>query len=156
MNIKDTLNKFYDKVNPKRIDYSCSSDEEINARIRLRDAFMNESLKYQEMIDRKIIEKFDGLKYEGQYIKYYDGGEDYAISYIKCTKVERLIYGIKIKGLIYTIYTDGRLDIDMTDTSSVTVNYSDIDEELEIITEEEYTKNITEAINTVLNKFLEK
>ena len=79
MNIKDTLNKFYEKVKPERIDYSCSSDEEINARIRLRDAFMNESLKYQEMIDRKIMEKFDGLKYEGQYIKYYDGGEDYAI-----------------------------------------------------------------------------
>ena len=156
MNIKDTLNKFYKKVKPERIDYSCSSDEEINARIRLRDAFMNESLKYQEMIDRKIMEKFDGLKYEGQYIKYYDGGEDYAISYIKCTKVERLIYGIKIKGLIYTIYTDGRLDIDMTDTSSVIVNYSDIDEELEIITEEEYTKNITEAVNNIYEKFLKK
>lgn len=154
MNIKDTLNKFYEKVKPERIDYSCSSDEEISARIRLRDAFMNESLKYQEMIDRKIMEKFDGLKYEGQYIKYYDGGEDYAISYIKCTKVERLIYGIKIKGLIYTIYTDGRLDIDMTDTSSVTVNYSDIDEELEIITEEEYTKNITEAVNNIMKSFL--
>ena len=154
MNIKDTLNKFYEKVKPERIDYSCSSDEEINARIRLRDAFMNESLKYQEMIDRKIMEKFDGLKYEGQYIKYYDGGEDYAISYIKCTKVERLIYGIKIKGLIYTIYTDGRLDIDMTDTSSVTVNYSDIDEELEIITEEEYTKTITEAVNNIMKSFL--
>ena len=136
MNIKDALNKFYDKVNPEIIDYSCSSDEEINALRRLRDAFMNESSKYQEMIDRKIMEKFDGLKYEGQYIKYYDGGEDYAISYIKCTKVERLTYGIKIKGLIYTIYTDGRLDIDMTDTSSITVNYSDIDEELEIITED--------------------
>ena len=154
MNIKDTLNRFYEKVKPERIDYSCSSDEEINARIRLRDAFMNESLKYQEMIDRKIMEKFDGLKYEGQYIKYYDGGEDYAISYIKCTKVERLIYGIKIKGLIYTIYTDGRLDIDMTDTSSVTVNYSDIDEELEIITEEKYTKNITEAVNNIMKSFL--
>ena len=154
MNIKDTLNKFYEKVKPERIDYSCSSNEEINVRIRLRDAFMNESLKYQEMIDRKIMEKFDGLKYEGQYIKYYDGGEDYAISYIKCTKVERLIYGIKIKGLIYTIYTDGRLDIDMTDTSSVTVNYSDIDEELEIITEEEYTKTITEAVNNIYEKFL--
>ena len=154
MNIKDALNRFYEKVKPERIDYSCSSDEEINARIRLRDAFMNESLKYQEMIDRKIMEKFDGLKYEGQYIKYYDGGEDYAISYIKCTKVERLIYGIKIKGLIYTIYTDGRLDIDMTDTSSVTVNYSDIDEELEIITEEEYTKTIIAAVNNIYEKFL--
>lgn len=154
MNIKDTLNRFYEKVKPERIDYSCSSDEEINARIRLRDAFMNESLKYQEMIDRKIMEKFDGLKYEGQYIKYYDGGEDYAISYIKCTKVERLIYGIKIKGLIYTIYTDGRIDIDMTNTSSVTVNYSDIDEELEIISEEEYTKTITEAVNNIYEKFL--
>ena len=156
MNIKDILNKFYEKVKPERIDYSCSSDEEINARIRLRDAFMNESLKYQEMIDRKIMEKFDGLKYEGQYIKYYDGGEDYAISYIKCTKVERLIYGIKIKGLIYTIYTDGRLDIDMTDTSSVTVNYSDIDEELEIISEEEYTKTIIAAVNNIYEKFLKK
>ena len=156
MNIKDALNEFYEKVNPERIDYSCSSDEQIHALRRLRDACMNESSKYQEMIDRKIMEKFDGLKYEGQYIKYYDGGEDYAISYIKCTKVERLTYGIKIKGLIYTIYTDGRLDIDMTDTSSVTVNYSDIDEELEIISEEEYIKTITEAINTVLNKFLEK
>ena len=154
MNIKDTLNKFYEKVKPERIDYSCSSDEEINARIRLRDAFMNESLKYQEMIDRKIMEKFDGLKYEGQYIKYYDGGEDYAISYIKCTKVERLIYGIKIKGLIYTIYTDGRLDIDMTDTSSVTVNYSDIDEELEIITEEEYKGGIKHFIENISENFL--
>ena len=156
MNIKDTLNRFYEKVKPERIDYSCSSDEEINARIRLRDVFMNESLKYQEMIDRKIMEKFDGLKYEGQYIKYYDGGEDYAISYIKCTKVERLIYGIKIKGLIYTIYTDGRLDIDMTDTSSVTVNYSDIDEEIEIITEEEYTKTIIATVNNIYEKFLKK
>ena len=156
MNIKDALNKFYDKVNPERIDYSCSSDEDINELRRLRDAFMNESSKYQEMIDRKIMEKFDGLKYEGQYIKYYDGGEDYAISYIKCTKVERLIYGIKIKGLIYTIYTDGRLDIDMTDTSSVTVNYSDIDEELEIITEDEYTKTIIAAVNNIYEKFLKK
>ena len=154
MNIKDALNKFYEKVNTERIDYSCSSDEEINALRRLRDAFMNESSKYQEMIDRKIMEKFDGLKYEGQYIKYYDGGEDYAVSYIKCTKVERLTYGIKIKGLIYTIYTNGRLDIDMTDTSSVTVNYSDIDEELEIISEEEYTKNITEAVNNIMKSFL--
>ena len=156
MNIKDALNRVYDKVNPEIIDYSCSSDEEINALRRLRDAFMNESSKYQEMIDRKIMEKFDGLKYEGQYIKYYDGGEDYAISYIKCTKVERLTYGIKINGLIYTIYTDGRLDIDMTDTSSVIVNYSDIDEELEIITEEEYTKNITEAVNNIMKSFLKK
>ena len=65
MNIKDALNTFYDKVNPERIDYSCSSDEEINELRRLRDAFMNESSKYQEMIDRKIMEKFDGLKYEG-------------------------------------------------------------------------------------------
>lgn len=154
MNIKDALNKFYEKVNPERIDYSCSSDEEINALRRLRDAFIDESSKYQEMIDMKIMEKFDGLKYEGQYIKYYDGGEDYTISYIKCTKVERLTYGIKIKGLIYTIYTDGRLDIDMTDTSSVTVNYSDIDEELEIITEEEYTKNITGAVNNIMKSFL--
>ena len=67
MNIKDALNRVYDKVNPERIDYDyyCSSDEEINALRRLRDAFMNESSKYQEMIDRKIMEKFDGLKYEG-------------------------------------------------------------------------------------------
>ena len=108
------------------------------------------------MIDRKIMEKFDGLKYEGQYIKYYDGGEDYAISYIKCTKVERLTYGIKIKGLIYTIYTDGRIDIDMTNTSSVTVNYSDIDDELEIITEDEYIESVTGLMNGMLNKLLEK
>ena len=154
MNIKDALNKFYDKVNPERIDYSCNSDEEINELRRLRDAFMNESSKYQEMIDRKIMEKFDGLKYEGQYIKYYEFGEDYEISYIKCTKVERLTYGIRIKGLIYTIYTDGQLDIDMTDTSSITVNYSDIDEELEIISEEEYIKNITEAVNNIMKSFL--
>ena len=154
MNIKDTLNRFYEKVKPERIDYSCSSDEEIDARIRLRDAFMNESLKYQEMIDRKIMEKFDGLKYEGQYIKYYEFGEDYAVSYIKCTKVERLTYGIRIKGLFYTIYTNGQLDIDMTDTYSITVNYSDIDEELEIISEEEYIKNITEAVNNIMKSFL--
>ena len=154
MNIKEALNKFYDKVNPNRIDYNCNSDEEINELRRLRDAFMNESSKYQEMIDRKIMEKFDGLKYEGQYIKYYDCGEDYAISYIKCTKVERLTYGIRIKGLIYTIYTDGQLDIDMTDTSSVTVNYSDIDEELEIISEEEYKKDIKTYIENISEKFL--
>ena len=154
MDIKEALNKFYDKVNPQRIDYSCNSDEEINELRRLRDAFMNESSKYQEMIDRKIMEKFDGLKYEGQYIKYYEFGEDYAISYIKCTKVERLTYGIRIKGLFYTIYPDGQLDIDMTDTYSITVNYSDIDEELEIISEEEYTKNITEAVNNIMKSFL--
>ena len=154
MNIKDTLNKFYDKVNPERIDYSCGSDEEINELRRLRDAFMNESSKYQDMIDRKIMEKFDGLKYEGQYIKYYEFGEDYEISYIKCTKVERLTYGIRIKGLFYTIYPDGQLDIDMTDTYSITVNYSDIAEELEIISEEEYIKNITEAVNNIMKSFL--
>ena len=100
------------------------------------------------------MEKFDGLKYEGKYIKYYEFGEDYAISYIKCTKVERLTYGIRIKGLFYTIYPDGQLDIDMTDTYSITVNYSDIDEELEIISEEEYTKNITEAVNNIMKSFL--
>ena len=154
MNIKDALNKFYDKVNPERIDYSCSSDEEINELRRLRDAFMNESSKYQDMIDRKIMEKFDGLKYEGKYIKYYEFGEDYEISYIKCTKVERLTYGIRIKGLFYTIYPDGQLDIDMTNTSSITVNYSDIDEELEIISEEDYTKTITEALNNIMKSFL--
>ncbi len=154
MNIKEALNKFYDKVNPNRIDYNCNSDEEINELRRLRDAFMNESSKYQEMIDRKIMEKFDGLKYEGQYIKYYDCGEDYAISYIKCTKVERLTYGIRIIGLFYTIYTDGQLDIDMTDTSSVTVNYSDIDDELEIITEDEYKKGIKHFIENISESFL--
>ena len=100
------------------------------------------------------MEKFDGLKYEGKYIKYYEFGEDYAISYIKCTKVERLTYGIRITGLFYTIYPDGQLDIDMTDTYSITVNYSDIDEELEIISEEEYTKNITEAVNNIMKSFL--
>ena len=36
------------------------------------------------------------------------------------------------------------------------VNYSDIDEELEIITEEEYTKTITEAVNNIYEKFFEK
>ena len=154
MNIKEALNNFYDKVNPNRIDYNCNSDEEINELRRLRDAFMNESSKYQEMIDRKIMEKFDGLKYEGQYIKYYEFGEDYEISYIKCTKVERLTYGIRIKGLFYTIYPDGQLDIDMTDTYSITVNYSDIDEELEIISEEEYTKTLTEAVNNIMKSFL--
>ena len=152
--ITEALKKFYDKVNPERIDYSCSSDEEINELRRLRDAFMNESSKYQDMIDRKIMEKFDGLKYEGQYIKYYEFGEDYEISYIKCTKVERLTYGIRIKGLFYTIYPDGQLDIDMTDTYSITVNYSDIDEELEIISEEEYTKTLTEAVNNIMKSFL--
>ena len=156
MNIKDALNEFYEKVNSEIIDYSCSSDEEINTLRRLRDAFMDESSKYQEMIDRKIMEKFDGLKYEGQYIKYYDGGEDYAISYIKCTKVERLTYGIRVKGLFYTVYSDGQLDIDMTDTSSVAVNYSDIDEELEIISEEEYIESVTGLINGTLNKLLGK
>ena len=44
----------------------------------------------------------------------------------------------------------------MTDTSSVIVNYSDIDEELEIISEEEYSKNITEAVNNIYEKFFEK
>ena len=154
MNIKDELNKFYDKVNPERIDYSCSSDEDINELRRLRDAFMNESSKYQEMIDRKIMEKFDGLKYEGKYIRYFHGGEGYIISYIKCTKVERLTYGIKLKGSFCTIYTDGQLHIDMTNTSSITVNYSDIDEELEIISEEDYTKTITEALNNIMKSFL--
>ena len=41
MDIKETLNKFYDKINPERIDYSCSSYEEINELRRLRDAFMD-------------------------------------------------------------------------------------------------------------------
>ena len=59
--IKDALNKFYDKVNPERIDYNCNSDEEINELRRLRDAFTQESSKYQDMIDRKIIENF-GVK----------------------------------------------------------------------------------------------
>ena len=152
--ITEALKKFYDKVNPNNIDYSCNSDEEINELRRLRNAFKEESSKYQEMIDRKIMEKFDALKYEGKYIRYFHSGEHNTISYIKCTKVERLTYGIRITGLFYTIYTDGQLDIDMTDTSSVTVNYSDIDEELEIITEEEYTKNITEAVNNIMKNFL--
>ena len=111
------------------------------------------------MIDRKIMEKFDGLKYEGQYIKYYDCGEDYAISYIKCTKVERLTYGIKLKGSFCTVYSDGsdgQVEIDIDDNSWVSVNYSDIDDEVEIISEEEYTKKVTEAVNNTLNKLLEK
>ena len=66
MDIKEALNKFYDKVNPERIDYNCNSDDDINELRKLRDAFSNESSKYQEMIDRKIMEKFDALKYEGK------------------------------------------------------------------------------------------
>lgn len=157
--ITEALNKFYDKVNPERIDYSCTSDEEINELRRLRDAFTQESSKYQEMIDRKIMEKFDALKYKGKYIRYFHGGEHNAISYIKCNKVERLTYGIKIKGSFCTIYTDGsagQVEIDMDDNSWVSLNYSDIDEEVEIISEEEYTKKVTEAVNNALNKLLEK
>ena len=157
--VKEALNKFYDKVNPNRIDYNCNSDEEINELRRLRDAFMNESSKYQEMIDRKIMEKFDALKYEGKYIKYFLGGEDCAISYIKCNEVRRCDYGIKIMGLCCTVYSDrsdGQVEIDIDDNSWVSVNYSDIDEEVEIISEEEYTKKVTEAVNIALNKLLEK
>lgn len=155
MDIKETLKKFYDKVNPNKVDYSCNSDEEINELRRLRDAFMSESSKYQEMIDRKIIEKNDGLKYEGQYIRYFHGGEGFAISYIKCTKVERLVYGIRLKGSLCTIYTTGDLDIDMNYTSPA-INYVDIDKELEIISKEEYTESVTSLVNGTLNKFLEK
>ena len=159
MDIKEALNKFYDKVNPERIDYSCNTDEVINELRRLRDVFNEESSKYQEMIDRKIMEKFDALKYEGKYIRYFYNGEHNAISYIKCTKVERLTYGIKLKGSFCTIYTDGsdgHVEIDIDDNSWVSVNYSDIDEEVEIISEEEYTKKVTEAVNSALNKLLEK
>ncbi len=155
MDIKEALNKFYDKVNPERIDYNCTSDDSINELRKLRDAFSNESSKYQEMIDRKIMEKFDVLKYEGKYIKYFHGEEYQAISYIKCTKVDRLSYGIRINGSFCTIYTDGRLYIDMNDTSSV-MNYTEIDNKLEIISKEEYTKNVTEVMNNALNKLLEK
>lgn len=161
--IKDALNKFYDKVNQERIDYSCTSDEEINELRRLRDAFTQESSKYQKMIDRKIMEKFDALKYDGKYIRYFHGGEHDAISYIKCTKVERYDYdydyGIKIKGLCCTVYSygsGGQVEIDMDDNSWVSLNYSDIDEEVEIISEEEYTKKVTKAVNNALNKLLEK
>ncbi len=58
MDIKEALNKFYDKVNPERIDYNCTSDDSINELRKLRDAFYNESSKYQEMIDilKKDIE----------------------------------------------------------------------------------------------------
>lgn len=157
--IKETLTKFYDKVNPQRIDYSCNTDEVINELRQLRDVFSEESSKYQEMINRKIMEKFDALKYEGKYIKYFLGGEDCAISYIKCNKVERSDYGIKIKGLCCTVYSDGsggQTEIDIDDNSWVSLNYSDIDEEVEIISEEEYTKKVTEAVNNALNKLLEK
>ena len=153
--IKEALNKFYDKVNPNRIDYNCNSDEEINELRRIRNAFSQELSKYQEMIDRKILEKFDGLKYEGQYLRYFHCGEDSVISYIKCTKVERLTYGLRIKGSFCTIYNDGQLDIAMNYTSPA-INYSDIDKELEIISEEEYTESVTGLINGTLNKLLEK
>ena len=163
MDIKEALNKFDDKVNPERIDYSCNTDEVINELRRLRDVFSEESSKYQETINRKIMEKFDALKYEGKYIKYFLGVEDCAISYIKCNKVERYDYGydygIKIKGLCCTVYSDGsggQVEIDMDDNSWVSLNYSDIDEEVEIISEEEYTKKVTEAVNNALNKLLEK
>ena len=154
--IKGALNKFYDKVNPERIDYSCNTDEVINELRRLRDVFSEESSKYQEMINRKIMDKFDVLKYEGKYIKYFLGGEGCAISYIKCKKVERSDYGVKIMGLCCTVYSDGLVEIDTDDNSWVSVNYSDIDEEVEIISEEEYTKKVTEAVNSALNKLLEK
>ena len=153
--IKETLTKFYDKVNPQRIDYDCNSDDTINELCRIRDAFTRESSKYQEMIDRKIMEKFDALKYEGKYIRYFHNGEHNAISYIKCTKVERLTYGIKLKGSFCTIYTDEHLDIDINTTSS-TIYYVEIDEELEIISEEEYTESVTGLMNGTLNKLLEK
>ena len=159
MDIKEALNKFYNKVNPQRIDYSCNTDEVINELRRLRDVFSEESSKYQEMIDRKIMEKFDALKYEGKYIRYFHNGEHNVISYIKCTKVERLTYGIKLKGSFCTVYSDGsdgQVEIDIDDNSWVSINYSDIDEEVEIISEEEYTKKVTEAVNVALNKLLEK
>ena len=68
----------------------------INELCRLRDAFTRESSRYQEMINKKIMEKFDALKYEGKYIKYFLGGEGCTISYIKCKKLKDLITALKL------------------------------------------------------------
>ena len=151
--IKDALNKFYDKVNPERIDYNCNSDEEINELRRLRDAFTQESSKYQDMIDRKIMEKFDGLKYEGQYIRRFCNGESYEIDYIKCTKVERVSYGIRIHGIFFRCYRNGDYVVD-ADSCTECIKYCTIDNELEIITEEEYRKDIKTFIDNISEKFL--
>ena len=59
-------------------------------------------------------------------------------------------------GLCCTVYSDGQVEIDIDDNSWVSVNYSDIDEELEIISEEEYIENITGLMHGKLNKLLEK
>ena len=150
--IKEALNNFYYKVNPERIDYNCNSDEGINELRRLRDAFTQESSKYQEMIDRKIMEKFDALKYEGQYIRLQRDGF-YEIDYIKCTKVERTSYGIRIYGTFFSCFQNGDYTIEAYDCTEP-INYCTIDKELEIITEEEYKKEIKTHIENISEKFL--
>lgn len=151
--IKDAVNKFYDKVNPERIDYSCNSDEEINELRRIRDAFTQESSKYQEMIDRKIMEKFDGLKYEGKYIRRFCNCESYEIDYIKCTKVERTSYGIRLHGTVFSCYRNGDYTIDTYDCTEP-IKYCTIDKELEILTEEEYRNDIKKCLENISEKFL--
>ena len=153
MDIKEALNKFYDKANPERIDYNCNSDDSIHELRKLRDAFYNESSKYQEMIDRKIMEKFDALKYAGQYIRRFCNGESYEIDYIKCTKVERVSYGIRIHGIFFRCYRNGDYGIDV-DSYTEPIKYCTIDEELEIITKEEYRKDIKTFIENISEKFL--
>ena len=99
------------------------------------------------------MEKFDGLKYEGQYIRWFCNGESYEIDYIKCTKVERQSYGIRIHGTFFRCFQNGDYVID-ADSHTGPIKYCTIDKELEIITEEEYRKDIKSFLENISERFL--
>ena len=48
---------------------------------------------------------------------------------------------------IVLVHSDGQVEIDIDDNSWVSVNYSDIDEEVEIITEDEYTEMLKDRFH---------
>ena len=131
---------------PMEKDYNFYSDKEMEFLRKTRNLFYTEAEKYQKIIDEKILEKNDVLKYQNQYVCYTD---DYdRVIYMYVDKIERLSRYVVLTGNGVEIY--GKACIQLKNTS-MNVSYKELDK-LSIIDEEEYKSKIKESIENFLKK----
>lgn len=130
---------------PMEKDYNFYSDKEMEFLRKTRNLFYAEAEKYQKIIDEKILEKNNVLKYQNQYVCYTD---DYNCVYMYVDKIERLSRYAVFTGNGAEIFGKACIQIK---NKSINVSYQELDKLL-IIDEEEYKSKIKESIENFLKK----
>lgn len=141
-NWKEKLTEFYQKINPDKKDFECYKDSDVDDLRTIRNLFNEEASKYQKLIDEKILQRQDILKYVGKYVLYNTEG-----LLIKVEKVERKYEGFSLIGHVTEIFDD---TIDITLDGDIFVYYRNT-HHLEIISEEKYKKLISKHLKFILN-----